>query len=106
MDKLQLKLVKRKGKIYERKKDRKNEKEQGEENAAKDEPRILRDTIRQKDSVVNQLAKDKENLQIVLETESENQKIIRDIELEINKETLEKDNNTTRKGPEETEVKE
>ena len=53
MDKLQEELVKRKGKIYDRKKDRKNEKEQGEENASKDKPRILRDTITQKDSVVD-----------------------------------------------------
>ena len=69
--------------------------------ASKNEPGLLRETIRQQDSVVDQLEKE-----IMSETESENLKTIRDIELEINKETLEKDNNTTRKGPEETEVKE
>ena len=44
------------------KKDRKHGEEKGEGRASKDEPGGIRDTIRQKDSVVDPLEKEKENL--------------------------------------------
>ena len=61
-DKFKEKCVKREGKVYSMKKDKKHWEEKGEGSASKDEPGGIRDTIRQKDSVVDPLEKEKENL--------------------------------------------
>ena len=55
VDKLKEKLLREEEKIDDRKKEIKHEKETGEGSAFKDEPGVSRDTIRQKDSVVDQL---------------------------------------------------
>ena len=104
VDKIKEKLVKREGKIYDKREERKHEEEKGEGRSSKDETEVTRDTIRQKDSIVDQLEKEKDNPQIRLETENESLQIIRDTELEVCWETLEKDNNSTIKGHEETKI--
>ena len=45
------------------KKERKHEEEKGERRASKDEPGVIGDTIRQKESIVDQLEKEKDYLE-------------------------------------------
>ena len=54
----------------------------------------------------DQIEKDKENPQIKLKTENESLQIIRDTEMDVNRETLEKDNNFTKKIHGETDLNE
>ena len=89
------------------KKETKYEEEKGEGRAFKDEPGCIRDTIRQKDSLVDQLEKEKENLQSRLETEfAKKEEKKRGTELKIKRDTLEKDNDSTEEGHKETDLKE